>query len=95
MSDMCCYEKEAYPVNTTISSSMSEDGCAKAAIVCVEETPGNAKMALNVNNYCEEYATKDQLEEIKDILKQNEAGSECRGKKVQVIDKKEGKQHFF
>merc|ERR1719347_1445048 len=60
---MCCYEKKAYSINTTISSSMSKDGCAKADIDCVEETPGNAKMILTVQNFCEDYTNKDQLEE--------------------------------
>merc|ERR1719348_2198864 len=72
---MCCYEGETYTINSTISSSMSEDGCVKAALDCVEETPGNAKMVLSVENYCEDYATKDQLEEIKEML--IEQGSLC------------------
>jgi len=58
---------------------MSEDGCAKASIDCVEETPGNAKTVLSVKNYCEDYATKEQLEEIKEILaEQMEVGSGCQ-----------------
>ena len=47
---------------------MSEDGCAKAAIDCVEETPGTAKTVICVSNYCEDYATKDQLEDIKEMM---------------------------
>jgi len=71
----CCYEKKPYMINTTISSTKSEDGCVMAAIDCVEETPGIAKMVLSVKNYCEEYATKEQLEEIKDLLlQQGEVG---------------------
>ena len=71
---------------------MSEDGCAKASIDCVEETPGSAKTVLSVRNYCEDYATKDQLEEIKDmLLEQMEAGSECHREKVEAKDDKEGK----
>ena len=42
---------------------MSEDGCAKAAIDCVEETPGNAKMVLRAQNYCQVNASKEQLQE--------------------------------
>jgi len=61
---------------------MSEDGCAKAAIDCVEETPGNAKMVLSVKNYCEDYATKDQLEEIKGMML-------CQEKIVESKDEKE------
>jgi len=89
ISNLCCYERKAFTINTTISSSMSEDGCVKAILDCVEETTGNAKMVLNVNNYCEEYATKDELEEIKNILLETETGSKCQGEKVQVIDEKE------
>ena len=63
VANMCCYEKKSYSINTTISSSMSEDGCAKAAIDCVEETPGNAKMVLRAQNYCQVNASKEQLQE--------------------------------
>jgi len=85
VSNQCCYEREAYSINTTISSSMSEDGCAKTAIDCVEETPGNAKAVLSVKNYCEDYATKDQVEEIKKILaEQIETGSGCQGEKIEA-----------
>ena len=76
--NICCYERTAYTINTTISSSMSEDGCAKAAIDCVEETPGIAKTILSLENFCKKYATKDQVEEIKNILVNQIAGSGAR-----------------
>jgi len=86
----CCYDREAYSINTTIYSSMSEDGCAKAVIDCMEETPGNAKTVLSVKNYCEDYATKDQLEEIKKmLLDQIEAESGFHGGKIEAKDHKE------
>ena len=71
---------------------MSEDGCAEASIDCVEETPGNAKTVLSVKNYCEDYATKDQLEEIKEILaEQMELGPGChQGENMEEKDIKEG-----
>jgi len=88
VSDMCCYEKEAYPVNTTISSSMSEDGCAKAVIDCVEEKPGNAKMVLTAENYCKDNGTKDQLEDKNETLLEDmevmEVGSKCQGENVEA-----------
>ena len=91
VSDKCCYEGEAYSVNTTISSSMYEDGCAKAVIDCVEEIPGNAKTVLSVKNYCEDYATKDQLEEIKELLaEQMETGSGCQEENMEEKYIKEG-----
>merc|ERR1719233_1277834 len=66
---MCCYEKKSYSINTTISSSISEDGCAKAALDCVEETPGNAKMVLRAQNYCKVNASNEQLQESKNKTK--------------------------
>ena len=90
---MCCYDREAFSTNTIISSSMSEDGCAKVTIECEEETPGNAKMLLSVENYCTDYATKDQVEEIKEfLLEKNEAGSACQEKLMHEKDKSAGKQ---
>jgi len=66
---------------------MSEDGCIKVSIDCVEETPGKAKTVLNAENYCEDYATKEQLEEIREILaEQGEAGSGCHKEKVKEKD---------
>merc|ERR1719376_1991079 len=85
---MCCYEKKAYSINTTISSSMSEEGCAKASIDCVEETPGNAKMILTVENYCEDYANKDQVEEI-------QTRSGCQGENVEAKSDKGDPQVLF
>jgi len=90
VSNKCCYDHEAYSINTTIYSSMSEDGCVKTALDCVEETPGIVKTVLSVKNYCEKYATKDQLEEIKEILlQQMEEGSGCQGEKMEAKDDKE------
>ena len=79
--NICCYEKTAYTINTTISSSMSEDGCARAAIDCVEETPGIAKTMLSLENFCKKYATKDQVEEIRNLLVNQIAGAGpgCQG----------------
>jgi len=98
VSNKCCYNREVFSVNTTIYSSMSEDGCAKAALDCVEETPGTAKTVLSVKNYCEDYATKDQLEEIKKmLLEQKKEGSGCRlGENVETkYDKEEHKILFI
>ena len=70
---------------------MSEDGCVKAALDCVEETPGNAKTVLSVKNYCEDYATKDQLEEIKEMMLEiMKTESECQEENVESKDEKEG-----
>merc|ERR1719193_2356247 len=84
---MCCYEREAYSINTTIYSSVSENGCAEATIACVEETPGNAKTMLSVKNYCEDFATEEKLEEIKEFLaEQMEAGQGCQGENMEEKD---------
>merc|ERR1719481_1771051 len=85
---MCCYDGEAFSMNTTISSSMSEDGCAKAVIDCVEETPGNAKMVLSAENYCKDNASK----EIKEmLLEKKEVGSGCQEKHME--EKNNGTDH--
>ena len=59
---------------------MSRNGCVKADIDCVEEIPGQAKIILSMKNYCEEYATEEQMEEIKELLiRQKEVGAGCQG----------------
>ena len=58
---------------------MSQDMCVRASIDCVEETPGRAKMILSMKNYCEKYATQEQMEEIKNMLiKEMETREGCR-----------------
>ena len=66
---------------------MSEDGCVRANIDCLEEAPGNAKMVLKMKNYCNEYATKDQVEEIKEILG---AGCQAEVREEAEEEEKEG-----
>ena len=57
----------------------------KAEIDCVEKIHGQAKMILNMKNYCEDYATQDQMEEIKKILvKQREARAKCKEDNTQM-----------
>merc|ERR1719250_166646 len=78
-SNLCCYDNTAYTINTTISSSMSEDMCVRTTIDCVEETQDQAKMILTMKNYCEKYATQEQMEEIKSLLIKNKKAKEgCR-----------------
>merc|ERR1712179_248437 len=86
--NLCCYKRTAYTINTTISSTMSKDGCVKADIDCVEEIPGQAKMMLSIKNYCEEYATQEQIEEIKELVRQRKAGAGCQGEDVEGEDVK-------
>jgi len=89
VSNICCYDGKPYTINTTISYTMSEDGCAKAAIDCVEETPGNTKMVLSVKNNCEDYATKDQQEDIKEMMVDTmKAESACQEENVEMTDEK-------
>ena len=57
---------------------MSKDECVKVDIDCVEEIPGHAKMIVSMRNSCEEFATQEQIEEIKELLVgQREAGVGC------------------
>ena len=60
---------------------MSGDGCVRAAIDCVEETPGIAKTILLMENFCKNYATKEQVEEIKNLLVNQieKRGPGCKG----------------
>jgi len=83
VSNICCYERKPFTMNTTISSIMSEDGCAKASLDCVKRSPGKAKMVLNVENYCKDYASNEQLEEIKNIV------AECEEENAEIKDEKE------
>merc|ERR1712179_816929 len=56
--NLCCYDRRAYTINTTISSIWSKDGCVRAAIDCMEEKPGHAEMMHTIRDYCEEEQNK-------------------------------------
>jgi len=56
--NLCCYDRRAYTINTTISSIWSKDGCVGAAIDCMEEKPGHAEMMHTIRDYCEEEQNK-------------------------------------
>ena len=64
---LCCYEGKAFPVGTIASTTWSEDHCVEARVECKEED-GEARMVLGMENFCAEYATQEQVEEIKDLL---------------------------
>ena len=65
--NLCCYDREPYQKNTTITSTVTEDGCVKATIKCVEDD-GKAMMILHTENSCEDHSTVEQVAEIKQLL---------------------------
>ena len=82
---------------------MSKDGCVRADINCVEETPGTAKTILSMENFCEVYATKEQVEEIKNILvnqiegsgagcRREREGNKAKNEKEEKDEEKEKKE---
>jgi len=62
---LCCYDREPYQKNTTIT--VTEDGCIKATIECVEDGD-KAMMILHTENYCVDHSTVEQVEDIKQLL---------------------------
>ena len=49
---------------------------------CVEEIPGTANIILSIKNNCAQYATKEQLQEMNDLLvKQIGGGAGCKDTK--------------
>ena len=65
--DLCCYQGKAYSPGTIVSSTMSLDHCVKAGLECMEQM-GETKLLLNMKNFCAEYATQEQVEDIKDLI---------------------------
>ena len=61
---LCCYDREPYQKNTTITSTVTEDGCVKATIECGEDDD-KAMMILHTEKYCKEHSTVEQVTEIK------------------------------
>merc|ERR1711892_597592 len=63
----CCYNREPYQKNTTITTTVTDDGCVKATIEC-EEDGDKATMILHTENYCVDHSTVEQVAEIKQLL---------------------------
>ena len=65
--DVCCYNDEAFPPNTTITATT--DGCTEASIEC--RSDGNkARMVLNVDSTsC--LTVEQQLREVKQLLEEH------------------------
>jgi len=63
--NLCCYDREPYQKNTTITST--KDGCVKATIACVEDD-GKAMMILHTENSCVDHSTVEQVAEIKQLF---------------------------
>ena len=64
---LCCYDREPYQKNTTITSTVTEDGCVRATTKCGEDGD-KAMMILHTENYCEDHSTVEQVAEIKQLL---------------------------
>merc|ERR1712106_760166 len=64
---LCCYDRAPYQKNTTITSTVTEDGCVRATIKCGEDGD-KAMMILHTENYCEDHSTVEQVAEIKQLL---------------------------
>merc|ERR1711892_63225 len=64
---LCCYDRKPYQKNTTITSTVTEDGCVKTTIECAEDG-GKAMMILHTENYCEDHSAVEQVAEIKKLL---------------------------
>merc|ERR1719513_446945 len=61
----CCFEGVTYPTNTTITSTMSQDKCVKADMVCVQGEDNKAKTVIKMENYCEAKNMKTDCKEEK------------------------------
>ena len=64
---VCCYERKAHPPNTIVSTAMSEDLCVKASLEC-KENGGEARLELSMKNFCAQYVTQHEVEEIKNLV---------------------------
>ena len=48
---VCCFEREAFPPNTTITAITTKDGCTKSSMECIPDGD-KAKMVLKLENSC-------------------------------------------
>merc|ERR1712106_480222 len=64
---LCCYDRAPYQKNTTITSTVTEDGCVRATIKCGEDED-KAMVILHTETYCEDHSTVEQVAEIKQLL---------------------------
>ena len=60
---MCCYEREAFTPNTTITATTAQDGCTMASVDC-ESDGDKAKMVFKIVNNCQKLSTENQMDEL-------------------------------
>ena len=60
---MCCYEREAFTPNTTITATTTQDGCTTSSIEC--RLDGNkAKMVFQVENNCPKHFMENKMDAL-------------------------------
>merc|ERR1712168_157054 len=65
--DVCCFNGKAFFPGTTISTAQ-HDGCSPAQLKCVLNDVGEAKTILDDKITCGKIATKEQLQEVTEML---------------------------
>merc|ERR1711892_1003825 len=60
---VCCYEREAFTLHTTITATTTQDGCTTSSIEC--RLDGNkAKMVFQVENNCPKHLMENQMDAL-------------------------------
>merc|ERR1711892_598182 len=95
---LCCYDRDPYQKNTTITSTVTEDGCVKARIEC-EEDGDKAMTILHTENHCEDHSTVEQVAEIKQLLiehfDQTGSGKDSKTNSTEIFAREESPLMFL
>jgi len=89
---LCCYEGVPYQPGERVVTT--KEGCSQATITCLDQ--GNTPtLALQVENMCGEVATRDQMDQLKDMVEDHVDTKGCQeqttpsGTNTPVPEKKE------
>ena len=86
---MCCYEREAFTLQTTIIVTTAQDGCTTTAIKC--RMHGNkAKMDFQMENSCPKHLMESQVDELERKVDSLEVKVDTLEDKVETVEDKVG-----
>lgn len=66
---VCCFNQKSFPINSTITTAASADGCVSTSLQC-QDAGGKARVAHSLENRCPR-STSKQMQELKTLLELN------------------------
>lgn len=77
-SSVCCYDGAPYTPGDTVITTVQ--GCSQATLVCQDHPHNRPTLALQVENKCGKYATKEHVKQLKEMVEDYTETKGCQQK---------------